>query len=227
MLQWLIDQVNWAARKIQEIIDWAYGLYLSALRVAQDWGKWAIEQAKTVILNYYNMAIATLNYWVSYLYNVAIQLRDAAIQYAINLVNSVIVNVNNALAAIGYYITPYIEAIRGWVEASFNNVYNWVIQQLSPWINTINWLQSSLAGLVNLVNAIKTFTLQDIINIVTGQIQPLLANIRQFVNDPLGYILAVIVEYFAPILSAFIAYGMGTTKYELPPAPVYYNKMKR
>lgn len=227
MLQWLIDQVTWAARKIQEIIDWAYGLYLSALRVAQDWGKWAIEQAKSIIINYYNLAIATLNYWVSYLYNISINFRDEVVRYAYNLVNGIVANINNFIAAIGYYIAPYIEAIKGWVEASFSNVYNWVLQQLAPFISTLGWISSSIAGLINLVNSLRVLSLDDVIKIVTGQIQPILQNIRDFVNDPIGYILAVIVDYFGPILSAFIAYGMGTTKYDLPPAPTYYTKSKR
>lgn len=220
-LAWLYAQ----ASKVYELLGWLWGKVKDAALYAY---KWALDEATKA----YNRAVSA-----------ARGLFDDALAFA----NTIKSYASKLVAEVYAWVKPYIESrintLTGWIDnfidatikplyALYDTIKSWVLVQIDKamaWINPlVESVRQSLMQLINpflpLLTPIKTLT--EIFSpqnraIFLDMVGSLYATMKLFVSNPLGFIFGIMWGSFVNFLCFALAYALGTTKYTLPPLPVW------
>jgi len=221
LLSWLYDQ----AYRVYEFFGYLYYRIRDAAIYAYEWARtaasdayrWArdntyyyYEQAKNKILEtlqsawdttirYYNLAInwiENVRNWalerILHYYNQAVDSAQLLVQGTQALIDWAIARVSSGFETLLYYVELAAEAAREQISAFLSN--------------RIDLAETNLAELKETIGA---NTSEGIANLVT------------IFSNPIGWIFSLLYDRFVEFLCFQLARGLGTVKYDLPPAPIF------
>ena len=224
MLQWLIDQVyailNLIGTIYKLISSWASNLLGQIIT----WANWAKNEAIAHVLYYYNLARNSIAAYADYLWNWLFKIRDEIVGWAYNEFNKLYTTLNNVGTWLLQNINSALSPITNWMIQQIAGLQNFISNLQNNILGVINWWRDKLSQLEHLVNNIRIPTIDDIVKLVMRDIWPIVSKLVEIAKDPIGYIVAVVAKNIIPLLSCALAWGLGTVKHELPPAPNYYQK---
>lgn len=226
MLQWLADQVINLAKGIADLALSISERVSALFQHIVNWANWAKDTAISFAENAFNRALSEVRRYADYLWYWLFKIRDEIVAWvneqiknaAVNvssLGNWILSNINSIIAPIRDWLNSKIDALRVFVESITPNI-----------LGVIQWWKDRILALEYLFSTIRIPSLDDIKNLVLRDIQPIFNKLAEFAVDPIGYIIGVIAENIIPLLTSALAWGLGTIKYELPPAPTNYRKPK-
>lgn len=219
LLSWLYDQ----AGRVYFFFGYLYTRIRDAALNAYDWARQAASDAYTWArsntLYYYNLAKYRIAAAIQTAWNTTIQYYGYAINWIENvrnyLIGQILYYYNRAVDA-AQLIVQGTQALIDWAVARVksgleNLIYytgkaaEWARGQLSDFINAR--IDQAETNLENLKATIGADTNEGIQNLVT------------IFSNPVGWIYALLLDRFTDFLCYQLAKGLGTVKYELPPAP--------
>jgi len=188
---------SWAVSKATEAYNSAVSFALgikssitSTLTVYVDWLKARIDDLRQGVIE----DITSLIDWVEYKIS---SLSDFA--------GSV---VNNALNGVYDFVT----SVRDWLVNAINQSAAWVWERV---LEGYGWLLSLRDDLLRLVNIFNPSTVTALLSLLGTWMQ----TVMLFFNNPLGFIFDLIREKFISFVCYVFAWGLGSTKYDLPKNP--------
>jgi hypothetical protein len=220
---WLLE---WLLNRARTVIDWFGDSYYYARNL--------IYSIPQTIDNVYKYIVVTYNNLVSYISNSLIYFYNANIKPVFtdlynlwvqiksrleNLYNQFIAFVNDILSRLYKLWVDILQYVRDRYDSFIDNlrikidyVYSRLIPDIISKIDAIlpfrSWLESitPLLSLDTLKNILKHY--QTTANMVTT-----------VVSNPLGFILGLLWQEGIKFFSYFLAYSLGTVKYNLPAPP--------
>lgn len=223
----LLFLTYWSVR----VVEWFASLY---------------DRGREIVINFWNYLIMTVSQAVqaaiavaqsllSGVYNTVQGWINSIWAYLGGLVSQILSWVNSTVSNIYNWIMSQVYAIRDWLVGLYyqaigfiNSIYPWVqgiinsaLQGLMTWVlNQFNWVLGLYSFLMNLLSIFSPVNIQKFLDFL-GRIYPELV---LFLQNPIYYILDLIKDKFISFFCAVIAYGFGTTKYELPPFMSWKNR---
>jgi phage-related protein len=161
----------------------------------------AIDSFMGWILHYYNAAIAWVNAVRDWLFNLLVQAKDWLFGQLIG-VRDWLLSIINGIYAI-------IETVKAWVLGLIQNAINNVINLVLAGIQWIYGIRDKVLELASL------FT-PDNISKFLDLLQRIYPTLLTFIQNPVHFILDLLRDKLIGFLCMLLAYGLGTTLYELP-----------
>lgn len=225
---WLID---WLVARWQSVTNWFSDNYW-IVRNMLDSLPQTIQSIYDRILNYYNIAKDYVNSYIHTFYK--------------NYIEPNITDVRDYILSVIEWLNDRYTLL----QTSFDNLPNTISDIITNFIGDIyngyNYLKDEVLGYIN---DIRTFDLPlinvsiaDIQNeqlglrdLVLGQLAPDIQELRNlynttkdklvaFLDNPAGFILDLLWGVILSYLCYLLGYGLGSTKYELPPKPNWNKK---
>ena len=188
---------DWAVGKAMEAYNSAVSFALSiktsiisTLTVYVDWLKARIDDLRQGVIE----DITALIDWVEY--------RISTIG---DFAGSVITNTINA-------VYEFVDGVKNTIIDIINNSIDWVWDRV---IGAYGWLLSIRDDLLRLISVFNPQTVTALLSLLGSWMQ----TVMLFFNNPLGFIFDVTREKFISFVCYIFAWGLGTTKYELPKNP--------
>ena len=215
--------IAWVYAQANKVYQWFGNSFNTLYNGALNAWKWAVEQSK----NAYSQAIA-------YAFNLFKQVGQVAgltvdwvlgqIQQAIKGISEDVLGLFNwveykfsqvsaiASSVIGGFINnvyAYIESTKQWVITLFDNSIAYAQQFIN---DALGWLLSIRDKLFQVLTLLTPERIQALLSFLTTWLNAVVL----FFQNPLIFILDVIREKFISFVCYVIAWGLGTTKYDLP-----------
>lgn len=221
LLSWLNDQ----AWKVYLFFGWLFDRIRDAALNAWEWARNAASDAFwwawDWILYYYNEAKNRIGEALQSAWNSAVQL----FEIARSLLNDVYVW---AVGEFLYWWGRAVDSAQLLVDGAVA-IFNWAISQAT----------ANLRGLMDLSRIILDAARERLRISIEGRISQFetefetfrasfsadtregIDNIVTIFQNPVGWIFALLLERFIEFASYQVATGLGTVKYDLPPAPIF------
>jgi len=182
--------INWANEITKKLVDWAGPLIVEARQSAIDWASLLHDNAVDLA---YSLSEARLK-WIA--------------------------DLNDAL-------WNGVNEIRTWVTSGITDVQTWVIEQytqietdinsfvdnlLASKLNPFNWLVNIREEIEKLVKAFSDSTLGKLLDFVDNWYDDFL----DFIQNPAGYVLAIIKPIFLDLLAYLLAAALGAENEIIP-----------
>jgi len=220
--------LSWLYNQAQKVYDWfsaAYWTFRDRLsnfwKYLQGIGQQALESAKSWTYQQIQSVYNTISGWI---YS-ARQTLNTYIDQVRQWAYSIIVSVRDWLIAQYNTIAGWLNARIDQVRQSVDTVYHYIRERIQAVINDVSRF------ITDKINAIPTLipNLSNILNWLSPQkiseIETTLNSYKKalttFISDPIEYLIDLIFPYFVSVLCYALAYAMGTTKYQLPPIPIW------
>ena len=221
LLSWLYDQ----AGRVYAFFGYLYDRIRDAALNAYTWARTAASDAyrwsRDLILYYYDrakdrIAEALQSAWNTtiYYYNLAVNwsesVRNWALERILHYYNRAVASaqllVEGTQALIDWSIA---RVTQGWENLLYyaGQASEWARDQLRNFLIQKNAeLETKIEGLKTTLGANTTEGIQNLVTIF---------------SNPIGWIYALLMDRFTDFLCYQLAKGLGTLKYDLPPAPVF------
>ena len=214
--------IYWSSR----VYEWFGWLYERGREAALYAFSWALQKAAEAFHNAVTWAndrvsgaLSTAWSWIVGKYNDAISYTQYIRNWLSDRIDSVFSWVEARLTGLADLAASIRNGITDWVASLVDGVYSWIERKYIE-------ARDYAASLVNGVNSWITSQFQDVRNTLTSLQELVLTKdangtptLLTFLSNPLGFIMAFIWYVFQDLLCFGLAYGLGTTKYDLPDLP--------
>lgn len=223
--------LNWVYAQASKVYDWFSSSYYTLRNNAANAWNWAVSQA--------NAALSAAR---SYAYDIARQVTGgitSSIDWLKNQLTYLRRDVLDDLTGLYDWVEYKIRQIQSltvddvlnWIRSEirfvydlFNSAIAYINQQkdyiVSQFISSFGWINDLRSFINNLVNTFTNNLLKNIISFFNLDLSFILA----LIQNPKGIILDIIQKDFISFLCFILAYGLGTTKYDLPKSPTWKDK---
>jgi murein DD-endopeptidase MepM/ murein hydrolase activator NlpD len=194
-----INAYAWARNAASDAYRWArdYTLYYydrAKQRIAE-----ALQSAWNTTIQYYNYAVTwieNVRNWllerILHYYNQAVSTAQLLYNGTVALIQQAISSVKNGLENLIYYGSQAAE---------------WALEKLRV------YFEDKTTQIETAIDTLKTA--------VGANTDEGMANLVTLFSNPVGWVYAVLFDRFIEFLCFQLARGLGTVKYELPPAPTF------
>lgn len=218
-LQWLYEQIS-------KVIDWFSASYWALRNAAASAWDWAQNAASTAYSDAVTWALVAVNNLSAYLreliqdgYDRAHQLVTDLRNDVIGWINNQIGNLNTAIDWLNGKITDARTAAYGWVIDAYTASKAFAEGLVTTASNTLKGLIGPLLALNPFISFLVMLGQPDNQSKLTHFLGEAYQNIISFLNNPLGFILNLLMTRLKEFLEYYLAYALGKDDDGLPPPP--------
>lgn len=219
------------------MINYAISLANTALALAYS----AIASANLAFNNAVNWARTQIGIAVGLVNAFIIIAKYEAISLAISLVSSAVSLAHSLYAlAIGFVVSKFVEAellviqIRNYaiglvvslglsvfaaIEVAKIFLIAYILGLIAPFFPLINYLSGLISSIQFLINYLMSIFTPGNVQKLLGLLDKVFPFVTQFMNDPIGFLVAYLEAVIWPLIQYTVAYALGSTVYDLPPKP--------
>lgn len=224
LLQWLIDRAD----RVFDLVDTFFALIINA---AVNAFKWAYDNA----VHFFYEAVRIIEYWVGEVWGFAERLHVIALDHLNALSVEFYAWRDGVIQTVSDWFVTKIVEIKLWIEWAKTEAIELFT---AAWGWLLGWLATHLATVIFIVWFVKDTILtvwNSIIDAITfiGDINTKLAiiairdniaSLLLIINNPVGFVFAVIVARFREWGDYLLGSALGTTDRPLPPPPIVYGR---
>jgi hypothetical protein len=215
--------LNWVYSQANKIYDWFGTSYYTLKNAAANAWNWAVSQAQaaynSAVIYVLSVKISILSTITTYVNWLQVKINDLRTNFYEDLIDIFdwvewkfdqvrdLVNlyVSDAIGNISAVLNNIYDTVLGWIQETFDRLWTRVM-------DAFGWVLNVRDRIFALLEYISLDKLQILYHFLNTWLQAVIL----FFQNPLIFILDVIQERFISFLCYLLAWGLGTTKYDLP-----------